>query len=223
MGITTVGGETAIRRIIAEKAIKRRANRPCQDSPAHQCRHAPLSAPVADVSRRAISATVFAVNDHRLTIGTALQRARLLLGLTVAALLGGCATGGPNVTVNDLRFTESTDQAALFDVAVSLANPTADELRLRETSYTVTLPDGRRYRGRRATESTLAPGDRIVIELPAVFADGNVSTDDIASVRIAGSLSYLRPGEFLQSLYFAGLYRPHVSFSATAERVDADR
>lgn len=143
-----------------------------------------------------------------------------ILVLVVAAIgLGGCAAyKAPRLTVAHAHPVERTEQGVAMEFILDARNDNDVSLPLRDVTYTVEV-DGREvFRGTRSAESTLRRLGTQQVRLPAVI---NLSQfghpPSPAGYRIAGTLTYVTPGQIAEILFDTGVRVPSVGFSGEGQ------
>lgn len=125
----------------------------------------------------------------------------------------GCASSP--ITDTKPAFIKAVQPGGLvIELQVTLTNPNAEPLPLREVEYKVELPGiaGAVFRGVRSAEGTLPAGGTHTLLLPASFATNSVVVGE--AYRISGSVGYLSPGQVAAVLYDYRVVRPSVSFTS---------
>jgi hypothetical protein len=144
--------------------------------------------------------------------------ARLLILSLAAFSLAGCSgTRDPIVRVASAALGERTDQAATVRLGLHLENPNSDRLQLLEFDYRVQVNGRTVYEGKRAAQMTLTRLSEREMEIPAVIPFDRAGwppgmAPTTADVRVNGTLRYMVPGSFSQTLFDTGIRRPSVDF-----------
>lgn len=147
-----------------------------------------------------------------------IRRAKFLACLVVGVVFAGCAsTKPPAIAVIGASMAESTNEAAKVQIALRLQNPNNDPLELLEFDYSVEVNGREVYQGTRSAQMTLARLSTREIEIPAVIPYERTGwrTDAMppaAQVNVHGTLRYLAPGTFAQTLFDIGVRRPRTGF-----------
>jgi hypothetical protein len=137
--------------------------------------------------------------------------------LFAAALLGGCATERPPViamsdAVPPIYSDAGTDGSRVVLVTLDIRNDNPEGLPLDTIDYAMEAGGGRVFSGRRACEQTLRPESTHQVRVPAVVPAGQSGR-----FRLVGSMTYLTPGRFAETLFDAGLRVPSVSFTVEGD------
>lgn len=146
--------------------------------------------------------------------------ARLTLPLVcTASLLAGCSSySAPELTLESVRVRERSAEAVVLEVTLNAENRNSEPLPLREVRYALSIDGEEVFAGTRSAESTLRRYGSQKIVLPAVVKPGDSPlTAGSRSVLIAGSMTYLTPGELDRILFDAEVRRPSVSFSLESD------
>lgn len=147
----------------------------------------------------------------------------LVLGaaVTFALLtLGGCSSyHAPTLRVTAATIGDQSPQGTVINFTLDAENSNAVELPLREVRYTLELEGRPVFEGFRSPEATIRRFAVQRVTLPAV-----VTAEDAARVglnaagggiryRLAGTLTYITPGEIEEILFDNEIRRPTVSFA----------
>jgi len=121
---------------------------------------------------------------------------RLLPAVLMAGMFGGgCAAVHDvepiTVTVERARVTETGPAGARVEVDLAAQNPNAVPLPLTDSTYRLTLEDGRRFSGTQRPLVTVPAKGRVAWSLPAIF-EGEVEG---LAYRVKGNVTYEPPGE----------------------------
>jgi len=137
--------------------------------------------------------------------------------------LGGCSGyKDPSIRPAGATMVEKTDEAITLQLAVDLANPNNEPLKLLEFEYDVHVNGVRVHQGLRAAETTLAANGHKQVQIPAVVRYDTVQwmPDGIpvsATYAVRGQLRYVTPGEIAQVFFDTGVRKPSASFGWTGE------
>lgn len=145
----------------------------------------------------------------------------LLLGIaSLASLVApGCGTADPNVRAVEAIVAERSDAGYVVAITLEGENPNDIELPLRFIDYTVDIDGKRVFSGRRSPEATLRRKGTQRFEIAAaapVAAPEGVPTG-VRRWRVSGSLGYIAPGAFAETLFDLGVRRPTVGFAGSGE------
>jgi len=137
--------------------------------------------------------------------------------LILLALTGCSSTRPPGISVVSAQPRERTDAAATVGLTLRLQNPNNQPLELLEFDYSVEVDGKQVYRGTRSAQMTLARQSTREVELPAVIPFQRLGWNPpavpaAAQVKVRGTLRYLLPGTFAQTLFDIGVRRPRVGF-----------
>jgi len=143
------------------------------------------------------------------------QLRRLPAYALITTIMMGCSSlQTPTAEVVSIERGPRSDQGAVVNVTVRMANPNDVQLPVHETTYRVEL-DG----AKEIFELTFHPpvtmpvsGEQLVT-FPAAFA---IKQDDLTGRRVAvsGSIHYQPPGEIRQVLTDMKFPLPHIAFRA---------
>jgi len=172
---------------------------------------------------------------HARTVHAKAGRSKLVTMLAALALpalatfvLGGCSSYlAPTLKVAEARVTERTAQGTVLSFTLDAENPNAVELPLREVRYTLDLDGQRVFEGFRSPEATIRRFAVQRVTLPAVVSAGDAArlklnlgaggSPGSIRYRLAGTLTYLTPGEIEEILFDNEIRRPTVSFEDSGE------
>lgn len=141
----------------------------------------------------------------------------LAVAVVAAVVAGGCSApeaprfvGSPDATVDRVERVAVTEQAAEYQIYVTVENPNEVALPLPLATYTLTV-DGRSYRTDTVPDTTLPRERPITVVLPAVIEDG-ATLEEGAAFEVRGWLTYHPPGQVKQFFYDLGWPMPQVMF-----------
>lgn len=149
-----------------------------------------------------------------------------LVPFLVAFLLAGCSSyTAPTLRVTEAIVAERTSQGTVLGFTLDAENSNAVEMPLREVRYTLDLDGQRVFEGFRSPEATIRRFAVQHITLPAVVsAEGAArlglrpdASGGPIRYRLAGTLTYLTPGEIEEILFDNEIRRPTVSFEDSGE------
>ena len=123
----------------------------------------------------------------------------------------------PIVAVDSVSVVESTEEAMKLLFQLTLTNPGDEPLELNEFRYTLRAEGREVYEGRRSAETTLAARAEKTIDLPAIVplsvAAATGALPGEFRVELVGTLHFLPPDRFSETLRDIGLYNPDTSFA----------
>ena len=136
-----------------------------------------------------------------------------LLGIA-AMLAGGCGLRPPIATYSGSRVVESTPQAVAIDVEFELSNDNNESIELRDFTYAVTANGRHVYEGRQAAERTLPRRSIVHASIPLVIRRDDLPQSGDVDWRLSGSLGYVAPGAFAETLLDIRIWQPTTAISA---------
>lgn len=152
----------------------------------------------------------------------------ILIGFMSVALtlLGGCQSyHAPGLSVASAEAVERTGEGISVLFTLDARNDNDTQLPLREVEYRVDLNGQSIFSGTRSAEATLRRHGIQQIRLPASAPLGGPAGElgqGTARYTISGTLYYITPGQFAETLFDAGVRKPSVSFSFDGE-IDLSR
>lgn len=142
----------------------------------------------------------------------------LLATLAFALVGAGCESyRSPELSVVDARAVERTEAGTGLRFTLDATNENDVALPLREVTYTLDV-DGRRvFSATRSPEATLRRQGTQQFVLPAVIPTEGGSGGGGGRYRLAGTLTYVTPGQIAELLFDTGVSVPSVGFSFEGE------
>jgi Late embryogenesis abundant protein len=142
------------------------------------------------------------------------------IGLILAPLVG-CSSGSvaPRFDLVSARTLDRTDDGQVIVLTLRGENANAHEIELRNARYKVMANGVEIFRGKRSAEVALPRYGRVDLELLAAFPLDQ-APPDLSTISVTGTVEYLPPGPFAETLYDNRLRRPTVSLKGSAELED---
>lgn len=143
-----------------------------------------------------------------------------LLGCALCGVLGaagGCAAQpDPRLREASVTVGERTSSGQVLNFTLLADNPSTDPLPLREVRYTLTVEGKEVFRGVRSPEATLRRYGTQQVTFPAVIPVtlGKPLPAGEVSYVLSGTITYIRPGAFSETLFDAEIVQPSVDFTA---------
>ena len=135
----------------------------------------------------------------------------LLLGM----FLCGCSLHAPIVNYTSAKITESTPEAIAVEVSFEIANTNNEPIELLVYEYEV-IADGQHvYTGKQAALQTVPRWSIVQSSIPIVIRRDQIYSTNIFSWGLQGSLVYIEPDAFAQTLLDAGIFEPTTSLEAS--------
>ncbi len=160
----------------------------------------------------------------RTALSNRVPTTRFFTFAVLAALaLGGCSSyGPPTLKVAEAGVGERSAQGTVLNFTLDAENPNAVELPLREVRYTLDLNGERVFEGFRSPEATIRRFAVQRVTLPAAISAADAARLGLAlglgssggpvRYRLAGTLTYITPGEIEEILFDNEIRRPTVGF-----------
>jgi len=141
---------------------------------------------------------------------------RLLLLLLLMVLPACAFKPSPRLREASVSVGERSDAGQVLNFSLLADNPGTDPLPLREVRYTLSVNGKEVFRGVRSPEATLRRYGTQQITFPAVIpaAPGRPVPTGEVSYSLSGTVIYIRPGAFSETLFDAEIVQPSVDFTA---------
>lgn len=149
--------------------------------------------------------------------------ARHVLAVAVVGLalgvIGGCSGyAQPTITGAGARTIDTTADGVAMEFLLDVANSNDEGLPLRDVEYTLDIEGETVFRGTRSAEATASRKATQRIVLPAVATTGGRAiSPGVRSYRLSGSMTYVTPGQFAETLFDAGVRVPSVGFATEGQ------
>lgn len=155
----------------------------------------------------------------------ALSRGAAAAGLTLTVLLAGLLTGllagcesyaAPTLSLVNAEPTERTPDGCAMVFTLDARNSNEDALPLKTVEYQLDLNGREVFSGARSAEATLRRLGAQQLKLPAVVAltpENQPLAAGVSRYRLSGSMYYVTPGRFAQTLFDARISTPSASFA----------
>ncbi len=153
----------------------------------------------------------------RAGVPSCVQRTLLIVFLVLVGwFLSGCSAGdlAPRFELVSARTVEQSDDGQVIALTIQGENANDHEVHLRNAQYRVTADGVQIFRGQRSAEIALPRYGRVNMEVLAAFPNDLV-VSEINSIGITGSIEYLHPGPFAETLYDNRLRRPAVGLKGS--------
>ena len=122
----------------------------------------------------------------------------------------------PSAQVTSVSVLSQSAEGVRVEVVVNMSNPNQTPLPLLRSQYRLTVDDVGSFEMTDALHRTLPAGGRQVVTLPAVFEAAGVSLTG-TRYTIAGSITYVPPGQIRKLLTESSIPLPSVPFQAAGQ------
>lgn len=135
----------------------------------------------------------------------------ILLASVLLLPLTGCSGGSvaPRFELVAARTLEQTDDGQVVALTFRGENANDHEVALRVVRYRVSADGVEFFKGQRSAEVALPRYGRVDMELLAAFPS-DMKLENIDIISASGSIEYLHPGPFVETLYDNRFRRPTV-------------
>lgn len=145
-----------------------------------------------------------------------MPRKHLALALLASTPLLGCSGGtAPRFDLVSVRTLERSDEGEVIALTVRGENPNDYEIDLRRADYRVLADGVEVFRAKQSAEIGLPRYGRVDMELLAAFPLEQAPAEG-STITIEGTVGYLTPGPFAETLYDNRLRQPSARLKGSA-------
>lgn len=133
---------------------------------------------------------------------------RLLVFMVSYFVVTGCGVRAPLTQYYETTIIQSTPEAIAMEVEFDVSNTNDEPLRLTTYQYTVSAGGSTVYRGKYSAQQTVPRWSTVRSTIPIVIRRDAIRGSQHVAWRLSGSLGYIPPTEFAETLLKSGLWKP---------------
>ena len=133
---------------------------------------------------------------------------RLLVFMVSYFVVTGCGVRAPLTQYYETTIIQSTPEAIAMEVEFDVSNTNDEPLRLTTYQYTVSAGGSTVYRGKYSAQQTVPRWSTVRSTIPIVIRRDAIRGSQHVAWRLSGSLGYIPPTEFAETLLKSGLWNP---------------
>jgi hypothetical protein len=141
-----------------------------------------------------------------------MKRVNILMLLFIC--FAGCSVRQPKAQFISASITQSTPEAFSMDIEFEIFNTNDEPLQLMEYDYVVSANGTTVYTGLASAEQTIPRWSSITNTIPVVLRRDSVLGTDQVAWNLSGTLGYVPPKAFSETLLTSGIWKPSASIRA---------